>query len=124
AHVQAPLYFSNQNQYFLHGLAAAGRGDLAHDWLATTRDPTPVFCAAVAGTYSTVGDTAFYGIYAVLIGTYFVGLVSLIDATLGLPRSRPARFVLLVLLVVVHAAVFRLASLYVTGTAVPQYLHY
>jgi hypothetical protein len=124
AHVQAPLYYSNQNQYFLHGLAATGRGDLARDWLANTRDPTPVFSAGVAGAYSTVGESAFYGIYAVLIGVYFVSLVSLIDATLGLPRSRPARFVLLTLLVVVHAAVFRLASLYVTGTAVPQYLHY
>ena len=26
AHTQAPLYFSNQNQYFLHGAAAAGKG--------------------------------------------------------------------------------------------------
>ena len=28
-YAQAPLYFSNQNQYFLHGLAAAGFGSLA-----------------------------------------------------------------------------------------------
>src|SRR5580704_7472678 len=47
----APLYYSNQNQYFLHGLAAAGRGDLATDWLANTRDPTPPFSAAVTWIY-------------------------------------------------------------------------
>ena len=28
AHTQAPLYWSNQNQYFLHGLAQGGLGDL------------------------------------------------------------------------------------------------
>ena len=43
SYTQAPLYYSNQNQYFLHGLAAAGLGDLHQDWLANTKDPTPVF---------------------------------------------------------------------------------
>ena len=31
AYGQAPLYYSNQNQYFLHGLAEAGEGLLAED---------------------------------------------------------------------------------------------
>src|SRR5205823_14298714 len=39
AYGQAPLYYSNQNQYFLHGLAAAGEGYLSEDWLARTLDP-------------------------------------------------------------------------------------
>src|SRR4051812_6820563 len=56
AYGPAPLYYSNQNQYFLHGLAAAGRGDLARDWLVTTRDPTPLFSAAVTWTYSHAGE--------------------------------------------------------------------
>src|SRR5437868_14239367 len=94
AYGQAPLYYSNQNQYFLHGLAAAGRGDLAHDWLANTIDPTPAFSAAVGRAYSQVGEWSFYAAYAVLQGIYFLSLVALIDATLGLPRSRPARFAL------------------------------
>ena len=42
AYGQAPLYYSNQNQYFLHGLAQAGVGHLHEDWLANTVDPTPV----------------------------------------------------------------------------------
>ena len=48
AHTQAPLFFSNQNQYLLHGLAAAGYGHLSADWLSTTADPTPLFSAGVA----------------------------------------------------------------------------
>ena len=35
AYTQAPLYYSNQNQYLLHGLATAGYGHLDGDWLAT-----------------------------------------------------------------------------------------
>ena len=58
-----------------------------------------------------------------LLGIYFVSLVALIDATIGLPRSRPARFVLLTLLVAVHSCAARMASIYITGTVVPMYLH-
>jgi hypothetical protein len=123
ANGQPPLYVSNQNQYFLHGLAVAGRGDLAHDWLANTLDPTPVFSAGVAWVYAHVGEWGFYAAYAILQGVYFVSLVALIDATLGLPRSRPARFVLLTLLIAVGGCAARWASLYVSGTLVPQYLH-
>src|SRR5438105_2669284 len=50
AYGQAPLYYSNQNQYFLHGLAQAGHGFLGDDWLARSLDPTPVFTALVAFT--------------------------------------------------------------------------
>jgi hypothetical protein len=120
---QPQLYFSNQNQYFLHGLAAAGRGDLVHDWLANTRDPTPVFSTGVAWIYAHVGEWGFYAIYAVLQGVYFISLVALIDAAFGLPRSRPARFVLLTLLVAVGGCATRWASLYVSGTLLPTYLH-
>ena len=48
AYTQSPLFYSNQNQYLLHGLAKGGYGHLSHDWLANTHDPTPVFSALVA----------------------------------------------------------------------------
>src|SRR5205823_3096506 len=124
AYVQAPLYYSNQNQYFLHGLAAAGRGDLARDWLANTRDPTPLFSAGVAWTYTHLGEWAFPAAYCVLLGVYFVSLLTLIDAALGLPRNRVIRFVLLTLLVAVHADVVRLLAKQLTGTDIPRYLQY
>ena len=34
-----PLYYSNQNTKFLHGLAQAGLGNLGADWTAATVDP-------------------------------------------------------------------------------------
>src|SRR5260370_42143466 len=51
AYTQSPLFFSNQNQYFVHGLAEGGFGFLNQDWLATTADPTPVFSAIIAFSY-------------------------------------------------------------------------
>src|SRR5262249_45263360 len=50
AYTQLPLYSANQNTYFLHGLANSGSGQLAHDWLAKTADPVPVFSALVQFT--------------------------------------------------------------------------
>src|SRR2546430_16036943 len=74
AYTQAPLYYSNQNQYFLHGLAYAGEGLLAEDWLAKTRDPTPVFSALVALTVRVLPPWAFHVYYALFFGAYAVSL--------------------------------------------------
>src|SRR5262249_54093375 len=61
---QAPLYYSNQNQYFLHGLAAAGQGHLGKDWLAhETLDPTPVFSGLVFLTVRFLHEYAFHLYY-------------------------------------------------------------
>src|SRR5579871_1450393 len=70
AYGQAPLYYSNQNQYFLHGLAAAGVGHLNEDWLARTLDPTPVFSALVAATASYLQPWMFHVYMAALMATY------------------------------------------------------
>ena len=88
AHTQAPLYYSNQNQYFLHGLAQGGRGYLDRDWLANTADPTPVFSAAVAWTYRHVGEWPFQAIYFVMLMVYFVSLAAIVKALPSL-RSPP-----------------------------------
>lgn len=124
AYVQAPPYYSNQNQYFLHGLSAHGRGDLAHDWLANTRDPTPVFSAAVGWMYSNLGEWSFVAAYGVILGVYFVSLIGLIDATIGLPRSAASRFMFLTVLVVLTAAGTRWLSLWFIGFDIPRMLHY
>lgn len=58
--LQWPLYSSNQNTYFVHGLANAGVGHLNLDWLAQTTDPYPVFSALVSGTIRVFGENAFY----------------------------------------------------------------
>ena len=38
-----PMFFSNQNTKFLHGVAQSGAGYLQQDWLANTVDPLPIF---------------------------------------------------------------------------------
>src|SRR5690348_2052000 len=60
AYTQPALYYSNQNQYFLHGLARGGLGFLDEDWLARTADPTPAFSTVVAFTYRYLHESFFY----------------------------------------------------------------
>src|SRR3954467_6709209 len=75
AYGQAPLYYSNQNQYFLHGLARAGVGHLDEDWLANTADPTPAFSTLVAFTARFLHPAFFHAWYALLLGVYAAALV-------------------------------------------------
>src|SRR5581483_7182670 len=77
AYAQAPLYYSNQHQYLLHGLAQGGYGYLAEDWLAKTPDPTPLFSLVVQATYQYAHPSLFYFYYALLQGAYFASLVAL-----------------------------------------------
>jgi hypothetical protein len=119
AHTQAPLYYSNQNQYFLHGLAEGGRGYLDRDWLANTADPTPIFSAAVAWTYRHVGEWPFQAVYFVILMGYFVSLAAIVAALPSLPSGR---LVTAMILIVIHAAVLRYTSVRLTGTDYPYYL--
>jgi len=78
AYAQAPLYTSNQNQYFLHAYARLGYGYLDHDWLANTLDPTPVFSELGYLTMRFLGlRELFYIYYALLMGIYLVSLLGI-----------------------------------------------
>src|SRR5947208_5626349 len=90
AHTQSPLYYSNQNQYLLHGAALAHHGHLAHDWLATTRDPTPLFSALVAAAYS-VHPWLLQPAYFILLMGYFLAVRWLVAAVPGFPDTRASR---------------------------------
>ncbi|MEA3350169.1 MAG: DUF6798 domain-containing protein [Chloroflexota bacterium] len=108
AYAQAPLYTSNQNQYFLHGLAKAGFGYLNEDWLATTLDPTPVFSALIAATYRILPwPPIFYLYYAVLAGVYFFSLVGIADELFGIGDERIKRWVYMTAFVGLHAGASR-----------------
>jgi hypothetical protein len=75
-YAQSPVYTSNQNQYFLHGLAAAGFGNLDVDWLANTVDPTPAFSKLIYVTYLIAqNEILFYLYYIVLMAlpVYIIG---------------------------------------------------
>jgi hypothetical protein len=80
---QAPLYYSNQNQYFLQGLARAGEGQLANDWLANTRDPTPVFSLLVTFTARFLSPWIFHVYYALLQGIYAAAMLGLFVFLVG-----------------------------------------
>ncbi|MCZ6529361.1 MAG: hypothetical protein O6949_03395 [Chloroflexi bacterium] len=105
AYGQAPLYTSNQNTYFLHGLAQAGQGLLAEDWLANTTDPTPVFSWLVFVTARYLPRVTFHLYYFLLFGVYLYSLRNISDRLFGLERSRAARWVYLALIFVSHSAV-------------------
>ena len=121
AHTQSPLYYSNQNQYLLHGAALGSYGHLASDWLATTRDPTPLFSALVAGAYATCGPWLLQPAYFMLLVGYFLTARWLITAVPSFPNTRSARIVFAALFTAAHAAILRWASVQLTGTDYPWY---
>jgi hypothetical protein len=108
AYTQSPLYTSNQNQYFLHGLAKAGFGYLEADWLANTLDPTPLFSWLVATTFRfTRLEALYYVYYALLMGLYLYCLFGIGDAIFNLKHSRTKTILFIALLFVIHSAALR-----------------
>jgi hypothetical protein len=121
AYCQAPLYYSNQNQYFLHGLAWADKGLLSADWLAGTLDPTPVFTALVAFTARWLHPWAFHVYYALLMGAYAAALLGVFAAVAGEQGARRWP-VFVAQLVVVHSALVRWGSYRWLGQDYPWFL--
>jgi hypothetical protein len=107
-YAQSPLYTSNQNQYFLHGMARAGLGLLNRDWLANTPDPTPVFSALIALTYAlTHSNLLFYIYYALLMGVYLFSVYGLMDLLFDLRSSKTRSLLFLALFLAAHSAALR-----------------
>jgi hypothetical protein len=107
-YAQSPLYTSNQNQYFIHGLASAGYGYLQQDWLANTLDPTPVFSLLVRWSYTLVGSQLIiYAFYALLLGLYLWSVLGIVDEIFHLRRSRTRMIVFLTLFLGIHSAAWR-----------------
>ncbi len=110
AYTQSPLFTSNQNQYFLHGLARAGWGNLHLDWLANTFDPTPVFSWLVEVTYRLFHLVEIYYLYyALLMGIYLYSLLGIISLVYDIATSRARGLIYLSLLVTFHSAALRFA---------------
>ncbi len=118
AHTQAPLYFSNQHQYFLHGMAEGGLVDLHRDWLANTADPVPVFSALVAFTQRHLHVYLFHFIFFLLQMVYFFSLMAI---GRQLVSGRVPFYVLGASLITVHAGIVRLASVKLFGVDYPWY---
>jgi hypothetical protein len=121
AYTQPLLYYSNQNQYFLHGLAQGGEGYLSEDWLANTADPTPVFSALVAFTYRHLGAALFYVYQALLLGVYFHALAGIFTVLSGGEPSQRARLGFIALFVALHSGLLRWLSTQLLGVDYPWY---
>jgi hypothetical protein len=121
AHTQSPLYFSNQNQYFLHGLAASGHGHLSHDWLAGTTDPTPLFSFLVSFGYRHLGEWSFQAAYFLLLMGYFLSVRWFVSALPGMPETRGFRLLWAALFTATHAAILRVLSVDLTGVDYPWF---
>lgn len=117
AYSQAPLYTSNQNQYFLHGAARAGLGFLHQDWLANTADPTPVFSWLVEATYRLLPPAAFHLEYLALLAVYLAAACLIADSVWPLRASRLRPLVFLALLTLLHSAALRQLQSQLLGAA-------
>jgi len=107
-YTQSPLYTSNQNQYFLHGLANAGIGNLDQDWLANTHDPTPIFSLMVEYNERMFGsDLMFYFYYACILGIYLYSVFGIIDTVFNLRGSRIKTIFFFSIFMLLHAAATR-----------------
>jgi hypothetical protein len=119
---QAPLYFSNQNQYFVHGIAAAGGGNLQYDWLAQTLDPTPIFSKMVEFIYRHLDVFVYQVNFFALCCIYFISLMSIADQLMPAgPGHRKRLFIVAALLIAIHSGIARLLSVRWTGLDYPWY---
>lgn len=109
AYSQSPFYTSNQNQYFLHGLARAGLGFLDQDWLASTLDPTPVFSQLIYLTarFFPVPIPLFISYYIGLMIVYLYCLVEIGAHLFPLRRQRGASLLFTAAMIFVHSFLFR-----------------
>jgi hypothetical protein len=121
AYTQPPHFYSNQHQYLLHGLAQAGYGNLADDWLANTTDPTPFFSAGIALGYR-VGEWTFQLVQFVAIAVYFLSVWKLVDAVGLMPRTLGGKLLFAGLFTLSHSAILRVASVWLLGADYPWFL--
>jgi len=116
AYSQSPLFTSNQNQYFLHGMAQAGSGFLDRDWLANTADPTPVFSTLIEWTYRFINwEPIFYIYYALLMGVYLFSLFGIASLLFRVDKSTAVSLIFLALIFLIHSAGLRFTLSRVIG---------
>jgi hypothetical protein len=105
AYSQSPLFTSNQNQYFLHGLAQAGYGYLHEDWLANTLDPTPVFSKFIEISWRVLPwQPIFYVYFSLLAGVFLFSLLGITDFIWKFSHSRLQQWGFITILIVLFSA--------------------
>lgn len=122
AYGQAPLYYSNQNQYFVHAIANVPNSGLTEDWLAKTADPTPIFSAMATFTVRFLNPWFFYVYQGILLGVYAVALCQIFVFVVGVDVAARRWPVFVAALIAVHSALGRWASYQLFGLDYPWYL--
>lgn len=105
AYTQDPIYNSveNQNTKFLHGLAQAGYGWLAEDWVANTIDPLPVFSWLVKTTYQYLHpEYCFYVYYFILFGIYVYSIFAIVNYIYDFHKSSLKNIAYFAAFIVLH----------------------
>lgn len=82
------LFSGNQNTKFLFGLADAGWGDLAADWMANTKDPLPIYSFLVKITAQYLHPYFFYAYQVLLNGLFLFSVVGIIDHMYQIKKSK------------------------------------
>jgi hypothetical protein len=119
-YAQSPLFTSNQNRYFLEGLAHAGYGTLNNDWLVNTIDALPLFSLLVQVTYLVCqGGILYYFYYAILMGVYMVSIISIVDNLFQIRQSRNHHLIFITLFLGLHSAALHYIFSRVLGTGQP-----
>lgn len=62
-----PLFTSNQNTKFLHGIAASGFGELQRDWMVNTVDPLPYFSKLIQWIFEFGNSEIIYVLQLLLL---------------------------------------------------------
>ncbi len=119
AYTQSPVFYSNQNQYLLHGVARTPGSGLAHDWLANTLDPTLLFSGVVRVAFLTHPAVALPLVYGLILVLYVVALVALVRRLPRHSTTATGWAFAFALVLLSHAALFRWLSVQMTGVDYP-----
>jgi hypothetical protein len=115
-YAQSPLFTSNQNDYFLHGLAQAGYGYLDRDWIANRADFLPAFSSLIYVTYKIFqSSTPAYAYYALVMGAYLASMYGLMDLLFDLRRSKARSLAFVAVFLAVHSAALHFILSRLTG---------
>jgi len=120
-YTQSPLYSSNQNQYFLQGLAKAGYGFLQNDWMANTVDPVPAFNMVVYFTSRFLNEAFFYVYWFLLLGVYIYSICGIASLVFKINKSRTEFLLFLALVFTIHSPLIDYLGSHWIG-ATQQYL--
>jgi hypothetical protein len=110
AHTQSQLYYSNQNQYFLKGVADGTDSPLSQDWLVNTADPVPLFSSLVSLCVRFVGEWPFQVVFFVALVGYFLAAWRLVEKLPFAPRSSVRWVAWAFAFTAVHAGLLRWLS--------------